>query len=161
MMNNDKKSRTSPMVASLTAWSSKSNFGHLSEDRLQPWSWSHCRVISLSLWQLPTSFSIPILGLPLPLFPSILPSRISCSSSPCLIVFLIHLSFHSWMLCVSSHLSCPALCSSSSLLILSCHLIPSSFLHIHLSKQSSFLFSSALNVHVSDAYVAMLRLTQP
>src|SRR6476619_7826097 len=106
----------------------------------------------MSPYELTTrSSNIPFLGLPLPLFPSILPSITSLSDPsplrmcPTQFFFLFLIKF---IKCLSSS----TLCKTSSFVTLSVQLIFSILLHNHISNASSLLISSFLSVQVSAPY---------
>src|SRR5437870_12380276 len=96
-----------------------------------------------------TSSSIPRLGLPLGLLPSIRPSSTSFYSPSPLKTCPIHLFFLLLKVVINS-LSTPTLPSTTSFEILSFQLIFSNLLHSHISKSSNFLISSFFSVQVSQ-----------
>ena len=99
------------------------------------------------------SSSIPVLGLPLPLLPSILPS-ITCFSNPCpLATWPIQFFFLFNILC-RILLCSPMPVSTCSFVFLSFQLTLSILLHAHISKAFILSTSSFLIVHVSLAYIA-------
>src|SRR5438034_1304646 len=97
------------------------------------------------------SSSIPNLGLPLGLLPSIRPSITSFNRPSPLKTCPIHLFFLLLNIVIIS-LSSPTLLSTTSFEILSFQLIFSVLLHSHISRASNFLISSFFNVHVSEPY---------
>ena len=95
-----------------------------------------------------SSSIILILGLPYGLLPNILPSSTSLNSPSPLNIQFFFLS----LIVVIKHLFSFTFVSTSSLLILSCHLIFSNFLHSHISSAFNLFISSFLNVHVWQPY---------
>src|SRR6476469_4397246 len=96
---------------------------------------------------------IPFLGLPLPLFPAILPSRTTFSNvlprktCPIQFFFLFVIEF-------TKLLSSSTRSKTSSFFFLSFQLTFSHLLHTHISKASSLPNASLFIVHVSHPYRA-------
>src|SRR3989454_3157442 len=95
------------------------------------------------------SSSIPILGLPLGLLPSILPSISSLNSPSPRKTCPIQFFFRCTIVSTNFRLS-PTLSSTFSFVILSSQLTFSNLLHSHISKASKRLISSFLKGHTPD-----------
>src|SRR6218665_372727 len=98
------------------------------------------------------------LGLPLPLFPSILPSIISlCRELP---LRMCRIQFFCLVLVISiKDLFASTFFNTSPFVLCSVQLILSILLHIHISKASIRLTSSFLIVHVSAPHSVMLHIS--
>src|SRR5438445_6527956 len=103
-----------------------------------------------------SSSSIPILGLPLGLLPTILPSITSLNSPSPRKTCPIKFFFRCTIVSTNFRLS-PTLSSTFSFVVLSSQLPFSNLLHSHISKASKRLISSFLKVHVSAPYKATLQ----
>src|SRR5579864_2997514 len=96
---------------------------------------------------------MPILGLPLGFFPTILPSNTSFNKlfphTTCPIQFFFRIT-----IACTKHLSSPTVASTSSFVFLSCQLTFSIHLHTHISEVFNLSTTSFFIVHISQPYNA-------